>query len=93
MVICEKNNKIIEYDDKFLKANTKIIIASYFKSEDIEYLKKLGITPIIFNGSIEEAINTFSNLDINHSKPALRNKNRGIGCGRGYSNGKGFMSK
>jgi len=89
MIICKKNGNVCEYNDSFLKKDN-VIIASYFSTNDIEYLRKIGITPIIFQGTLKEAIETFKDLEIKTTKPQLKSIKRGIGCGRGYSNGKGF---
>jgi hypothetical protein len=89
MIICEKNGNVCEYNDSFLTKDN-VIIASYFSTNDIEYLRKIGITPIIFQGTLKEAIEIFKDLEIKTTKPQLKSIKRGIGCGRGYSNGKGF---
>jgi len=90
VVICQKNNIVSEYENRFL-GDDNIIIASYFSANDIEYLRKVGITPILFQGTVDEAKETFKDLEIKSSKPKLKSIKRGIGCGRGYSNGKGFI--
>jgi len=89
MIICEKDGNVCEYNDNFLKEDN-VIVASYFNTNDIEYLRKIGITPIVFQGTTQEAIETFKDLEIKSAKPQLKSIKRGIGCGRGYSNGKGF---
>ena len=90
MIICSKNNKVCEYNQLFLNNKDNVIIASYFSASDIEYLKKIGITPILFQGEVNEAKEIFKELNIPTTKPTAKNLKRGIGCGRGYSNGKGF---
>ena len=89
MIICEKDGIVCKYNDSFLKEDD-VIIASYFNTNDIEYLRKIGITPIIFQGTAKEAKEIFKDLEIKSSKPELKSIKRGVGCGRGYSNGKGF---
>ena len=76
MVICQKNNIVSEYKNRFL-VDDNIIIASYFSANDIEYLRKVGIT-ILFQGTVDKTKETFKDLEIKSSKPKLKSIKREI---------------